>query len=109
MVSRFRFFQEDSHKLGLAGVAKLLRDAGLPFQQRTLDKIIGRAEQATTADADAVISNTKPRTRRFADAWQPRRHNFPTLHAPRRRLLWTRLRPSSRRHANHNSNPWVLS
>ena len=42
-------------QLGLVGIANLLRDAGVRFQQRTIDKIVGWAEQAATADADAVV------------------------------------------------------
>lgn len=42
-------------ELGIEGLVRLLREAGIRFQRRTLDKIIGWAEQAPPSDADAVV------------------------------------------------------
>jgi transposase len=42
-------------QLRLAGLEKLLREAGLRFQQRTLDKILGWAEQAGAPTDDAAV------------------------------------------------------
>lgn len=46
---------EAVRQLGIAGLAERLRQAGIRFQQRTIDKIVGWAEQATATDVDAVV------------------------------------------------------
>jgi transposase len=46
---------ESIRKLGLAGLDKVLREAGVGFQQRTLEKILTWSEQALPADAQALI------------------------------------------------------
>jgi len=42
-------------QLDSPGIVQLLREAHIRFQQRTIDKIVGWAEQATTAEADALV------------------------------------------------------
>jgi transposase len=46
---------ETIRQLGHAGVARLLREAGLRFQQRTIDKIAAWSEQALLPEADALV------------------------------------------------------
>jgi transposase len=46
---------EPIRKLGPGGMAQLLRDAGVRFQQRTIDKVLLWAEQAIPADAEALV------------------------------------------------------
>jgi transposase len=43
------------HDLGFAGITNLLREAKIRCQQRTIDKIVGWAEQAITPDSDALV------------------------------------------------------
>lgn len=42
-------------QLGSSGLVKLLREAGQRFQQRTIDKIVGWADQAASAEPEAVV------------------------------------------------------
>jgi len=46
---------EAVRQLGADGIAKLLNEEGVRFQQRTIDKIVGWSHQATTPYADAVV------------------------------------------------------
>jgi transposase len=46
---------EAMRQLGSAGIVRLLRDAGLRFQQRTVDKVTAWAGQAAPAEPDAVL------------------------------------------------------
>lgn len=46
---------EAVRQLGDAGITNLLREAGIRFQGRTIDKIVGWAEQAIAPDADALV------------------------------------------------------
>lgn len=46
---------EHVRRLGAAGIVKLLREAAIRFQQRTIDKIVGWAEQALPPEPDAVV------------------------------------------------------
>ena len=46
---------EAVQQLRSTGIEKLLREAGIRFQQRTLDKILGWSEQAAAPAADAAV------------------------------------------------------
>lgn len=46
---------EAVRQLGIAGIVELLREAGIRFQQRTIDKIVGWAGQAIATDVDALV------------------------------------------------------
>jgi transposase len=43
------------HRLGSRGIAQFLRNSGVRFQQRTIDKIVGWAEKAATGSVDAIV------------------------------------------------------
>ncbi len=42
-------------RLGAAGLTQLLRDAGLRFQRRTLDKVVGWSMQSIAPEPDAIV------------------------------------------------------
>jgi transposase len=42
-------------QLGSLGIAQLLRNAGLRFQQRTIDKVLAWAQQAAAPEAEALL------------------------------------------------------
>jgi len=46
---------ENVRQFGAAGIVKLLREMAIRFQQRTVDKIVGWAEQALPPEPDAVV------------------------------------------------------
>lgn len=42
-------------QLGVAGIGQLLHEAGIRFQQRTVDKIVAWSEKAAAGEADALV------------------------------------------------------